>query len=218
MIQIENLNFSYGNVEVLKDINLEINQGSFAMLLGPSGCGKTTLLNIIGLMSPPTSGVYYLNNIDMSKISGQEAARLRNQNIGFVFQAYHLISHLNVLDNVALPLGYAGVNTNDRRSRARESLMAVGLEDKANNLPSELSGGQRQRVAIARATVINPLMIIADEPTGNLDSDTGQTIMQYFKLLNDEGVTIIMSTHNKELTSYATEIIMMRDGMIDRIS
>ncbi len=177
MIQIENLNFSYGNVEVLKDINLEINQGSFAMLLGPSGCGKTTLLNIIGLMSPPTSGVYYLNDIDMSKISGQEAARLRNQNIGFVFQAYHLISHLNVLDNVALPLGYAGVNTNDRRSRARESLMAVGLEDKANNLPSELSGGQRQRVAIARATVINPLMIIADEPTGNLDSDTGQTIM-----------------------------------------
>ncbi|MBR7928331.1 ABC transporter ATP-binding protein [Aerococcaceae bacterium zg-ZUI334] len=214
MITLENIHFSYGDTEILKDIHLTINSGEFIMLLGQSGCGKTTLLNLIGLMSNATSGNYTFCGEEVAHLSVDAKSRIRNQKIGFVFQAFHLINHLTVLDNVALPLGYAGVKTVERRQRAMKSLEIVGLGEKGKNYPSELSGGQKQRVAIARALVINPQLIIADEPTGNLDSETGQMIMDYFAQLNQMGTTILMSTHNKDLTRYATRVIQMDDGRI----
>ncbi|MBS4455561.1 ABC transporter ATP-binding protein [Tuanshanicoccus lijuaniae] len=214
MITLEQINFSYGDTHILKNINLTIHSGEFIMLLGQSGCGKTTLLNLIGLMSKPTSGKYVFCKEEVNHLSVDAKSQIRNQKIGFVFQAFHLINHLTVVDNVALPLGYAGIKTAERRQRAIKSLEIVGLGEKCNNFPSELSGGQKQRVAIARALVINPQLIIADEPTGNLDSDTGQTIMECFKRLNQMGTTILMSTHNTDLTKYASRVIRIDDGMI----
>lgn len=215
MINLNNIHFSYGETEILKNINLTIPKGEFVMLLGPSGCGKTTLLNLLGLMSTATSGIYSFHHENVLTLSERDKAKIRNQKIGFVFQAFHLINHLTVLDNVALPLGYAGIDLKERRRRASDALKIVGLDHKLNQFPSELSGGQKQRVAIARAIVIHPQLIIADEPTGNLDSETGKMIMNYFKMLNQNGTTIIMSTHNIHLTDYATKIIKMNDGTIE---
>lgn len=214
MIEFKEMSKAFGEATILKKINLSIEQGEFVILLGPSGCGKTTLLNIIGLMDTITDGSYLLNDVDTSTYSVKDKAIIRNQQIGFVFQAYHLIKHLKVVDNVALPLGYAGVSTAVRRQKAQEVLQIVGLSDKVNELPSALSGGQKQRVAIARAIISQPQLIIADEPTGNLDSETSKVIMDYFKKLHQAGHTIIMSTHNKELVNYATRVINLFDGVI----
>ena len=214
MIKLTEIRKNYGENEVLKGINLNINQGEFVILLGQSGCGKTTLLNIIGLMESVNQGDYYFSDRLVSKLTFDQKALIRNQSIGFVFQSFHLLNHLKVIDNIALPLGYAGVSKQKRRELARNALVQVGLSDKANSYPSQLSGGQKQRVAIARAIVAEPQLVIADEPTGNLDSVTGQTIMNLFSQINASGRTIIMSTHNENLITYASRVIRMSDGLI----
>lgn len=214
MIQLDNVSKKYGNFEVLKDINLTVDEREFILLLGPSGCGKTTLLNIIGLMDNVSKGIYKFKDKEVSQITFDEKSKIRNSKIGFVFQGFHLLPHLKVVENVALPLGYAGVSKEKRQKRAIEVLKIVGLEEKINVKPAELSGGQKQRVAIARAVVTNPLLIIADEPTGNLDTKNSDNIMNYFKHLNQLGHTVIMSTHNENLVKYASRIINMIDGKI----
>lgn len=198
----------------LKDLNLTIKRGEFLAIIGPSGSGKSTLMNILGLLDSPTSGIYELDGQDASRLSENEAARLRNQKIGFIFQNFNLLPRTRALDNVALPLIYAGIAKSERVQRAQAALEVVGLGDKLDSKPNQLSGGQQQRVAIARSLVNNPEIVLADEPTGNLDSKTSQEIMDLFKKLNKEGRTIILITHEHDVARQAKRIIQIRDGKV----
>ena len=218
MISIESLNKIYktGSVEVhaLKDVNIEVTQGELIAIMGHSGSGKSTLMNIIGCLDRPTSGKYLLDGIEIDKQSADELSFIRNKKIGFVFQSFNLIPRTNVLRNVELPMIYAKVKSNQRRERALELLKKVGLEDRTTHLPNELSGGQKQRVAIARALANNPPIILADEPTGNLDTNSSEEIMSIFRKLNKEGNSIIIVTHEPEVAKYADRIIVFKDGSI----
>lgn len=217
MIILDNIKKSYilpsGTVEVLKGITLEVKKGEFISIMGPSGSGKSTLLNIIGCLDRPTSGRYLLDGIDINTLSDNELAEIRNRKIGFVFQSFNLIPRLSAIKNVVLPLLYRGVPFKERNKTAYEMLQKVGLSHRANHLPSELSGGEQQRVSIARALINNPSLILADEPTGNLDSATGHEIIDIFKSIHKEGATIIMVTHEKSIAEQAEKIITIKDGV-----
>jgi putative ABC transport system ATP-binding protein len=201
-------------VPVLHDINLQIEKGEFVSIMGPSGSGKSTLMNIIGCLDRPTSGEYLLNDVNVLKSDGAQLALLRNKYIGFVFQQFHLLPRLTALANVELPLVYGGVPKKDRRERAFEALTKVGLADRISHLPNQLSGGQKQRVAIARSIVNNPTFVLADEPTGALDSKSGEQVMDIFTKLNHEGTTIIVVTHEDEVAAYTSRRILLKDGQI----
>lgn len=220
LIKITNIkrNFELGSetIYVLKGIDLEINKGEYVALMGPSGSGKSTLMNLLGCLDTPTSGDYILNNKDVSKMHDDELADIRNKEIGFVFQTFNLMPRTSALDNVALPMVYAGYSKADRNARATEVLTQVGLSDRMEHKSNELSGGQRQRVAIARALVNNPSIILADEPTGNLDSKTSVEIMNLFNEIHANGNTVILVTHEEDIAAYAHRIIRLRDGMIEK--
>ena len=219
IIKLENLTkrFGYGDAAsfALKDFDLTVKRGEFIMIMGPSGCGKTTLLNLIGLLDSATSGVYRLNDEPVSRISARRQARLRAKKIGFIFQNFNLIPDLPIIENVALPLVYSGYHKTRRLLRASEILDRFNLKEKEYYFPAQLSGGQQQRAAIARAIVSRPEIILADEPTGNLDSHSSALVMSELSRIHSEGNTIIMVTHNPSLTSYATRVIHMLDGSID---
>lgn len=200
----------------LNGINLDIKRGEFAALMGPSGSGKSTLMNILGCLDRPTIGSYELEGKEVAHLSDDELAMMRNKHIGFVFQNFNLLSRISSLENVALPLVYAGVGASERRKRAQQVLEAVGLGDRAEHLPNELSGGQRQRVAIARALVNNPEIIMADEPTGNLDTKSTKEIMEIFQEMHGRGKTIILVTHEPEIAVCANRQLLVRDGVITR--
>ena len=202
-------------VNALQDVTISIKKGEYVAFMGPSGSGKSTLMNIVGCLDTPTSGTYMLNNQLVSEMTENELAEIRNKEIGFVFQTFNLLPRATALENVALPLIYAGYNKADRDERAMEALRSVNLEDRHHHKPNELSGGQRQRVAIARALVNNPSIILADEPTGNLDTKTSYDIMNLFQELHDRGNTIIMVTHEDDIAHYAHRIIRLRDGLIE---
>ena len=199
-------------VRVLKNINLEVEQGDYIAIMGPSGSGKTTLMNIIGCLDVPTSGTYELDGKDLHNLSDNDLAEIRNKHLGFVFQSFHLMPKMDALDNVALPLLYAGVSVKDRRERAAEALRSVGLEDRIHFFPNQLSGGQCQRVAIARAMVGKPDLLLADEPTGALDTKSGLQIMEIFRRLSEEGMTILMITHAPEIAANAKKTYHILDG------
>ena len=199
-------------VRVLKNINLTVEKGDYLAIMGPSGSGKTTLMNIIGCLDVPTSGSYILEGRDLRDLSDDDLAEVRNKHIGFVFQSFHLLPKLEAVDNVALPLLYADVPLKERRARAEEALKAVGLEERIHFLPNQLSGGQCQRVAIARAIVGNPQILLADEPTGALDTKAGNQIMEIFRRLSDEGMTIIMITHEPSIAACADKTYRILDG------
>ena len=202
-------------LEILHGIDLEINEGEFTAIVGPSGSGKSTLMNIIGALDKPTSGFYELNGTDISQLDDSELSEIRNKEIGFVFQNFNLISRTNAIENVELPMLYAGVGRKERRKRAEELLELVGMSDRADHNPNELSGGQKQRIAIARALVNTPSIILADEPTGALDSATGRMVMDIFhKLHKEEKKTIILITHSPELASETERILTINDGNI----
>lgn len=202
-------------VNALQSVSITIHKGEYVAFMGPSGSGKSTLMNIIGCLDTPTSGVYVLNGHNVSDISDGALAEIRNKEIGFVFQTFNLLPRATSLENVALPLVYAGVSKAERMEKAREALANVGLADRASHKPNELSGGQRQRVAIARALINNPSIILADEPTGNLDTKTSYDIMDLFQRLHDLGNTIIMVTHEDDIAHYAHRIIRLRDGLVE---
>lgn len=202
-------------VQALKSISINVNKGEYVAFMGPSGSGKSTLMNIIGCLDSPTSGSYVLNGKDVSDMSENELAEIRNKEIGFVFQTFNLLPRATCLDNVALPLIYAGFNKSDREEKAFQALSNVGLADRVHHRPNELSGGQRQRVAIARALVNDPSIILADEPTGNLDSKTSYGIMELFHELHQKGNTIIMVTHEDDIAHYAHRIVRLRDGLVE---
>jgi putative ABC transport system ATP-binding protein len=204
-------------LKVLKGIDLDIEKGEYVALMGPSGSGKSTLMNMIGCLDSPTSGKYILNGMDVSKMGDNELAGIRNKEIGFVFQTFNLMPRQTALDNVALPLIYAGIKKADREQRALKALANVGLSDRVQHKPNELSGGQRQRVAVARALVNNPSLLLADEPTGNLDSKTSIEIMQLFEELHSKGNTIVLVTHEEEIAHFAKRIIRLKDGMIESL-
>ena len=218
LIDLKNVNKSYRNgdqeLQVLKDIHLAVEEGEFVAIMGPSGSGKSTLMNIIGMLDRPTSGEYYLEGEEVAKLGEKKLAKVRNQQIGFVFQQFFLLSKLNALQNVELPLIYAGVSQSKRKALAEQYLKKVELEARMHHLPSELSGGQKQRVAIARALVNHPSIILADEPTGALDTKTGEQIMELLTELNREGKTIIIVTHEPEIAAFAKRQIVIRDGVI----
>lgn len=199
---------------VLKGISLVVNKGDFIAITGRSGSGKSTLMNIIGVLDTPTSGTYILNGIDVSKMGEDELARVRNKEIGFVFQSFNLLSRASALENVMLPAVYAGLKPLERHGKAVRMLRDLGLEDKMNNKPNQLSGGQQQRVAIARALMNNPELILADEPTGNLDTKSGQDVMNILKNLNNEGKTIVLITHETDIAKHAKKIIHIEDGKL----
>ena len=219
VIEVNNITKHYllgsQTVEALRGVTFGIRQGEFIAIMGPSGSGKSTLMNIIGCLDSPTNGTYHLNNKEVSTLEGDELAGIRNREIGFVFQNFHLLARNSALDNVMLPLKYAGFNRDDQLKKARETLSKVGLESRMNHQPSELSGGQQQRVAIARALVNNPSILFADEPTGNLDSQTGHDVMQLFHNLHQQGQTIILITHENEIAAEAQRIIYIKDGLIE---
>jgi len=201
-------------VKVLKDINLEVNEGEYVSLMGPSGSGKSTLMNIIGALDTPTSGKYFLKGTDVSSLDDDALAQIRNKEIGFVFQTFNLLPRLTALENVMLPLIYAHVPKKERIKRAKEVLESVGLGDRMHHRPNQLSGGQRQRVAIARALVNRPSIILADEPTGNLDSQSSEEIMKLFDRLNEEGNTIIIVTHEPDIAAHTKRLVKLLDGRI----
>ena len=201
-------------VEALKGISFSVEKGEFISIMGPSGSGKTTLMNIIGCLDTPTNGTYFLNNKSVSELTDDELAHIRNDEIGFVFQSFHLLARNSALENVMLPLKYAGENKKNAIKRSNEALDKVGLSDRSNHSPSELSGGQQQRVAIARALVNKPSILFADEPTGNLDSKTGEDVMNLFKELNENGQTIILITHEDSIAQQSNRIITIMDGLI----
>lgn len=202
------------SVAALKGVDLKVQAGEFLVIQGPSGSGKTTLLNIIGLLDEPTQGEVRLLDQSVHELSDLEKSRLRGRSIGFVFQSFNLIPHLRAWENVALPLYYAGVKRRERRERALAALARVGLASRATHFPAELSGGEEQRVAIARALVIEPKLVLADEPTGNLDSQTGQEVMEEFARLNEAGVTLIVATHDPLVVSFARRVAKLRDGQL----
>lgn len=202
-------------IEALKSVSISIDRGEYVAFMGPSGSGKSTLMNIIGCLDTPTSGSYILNNKDVSDMTENELAGIRNMEIGFVFQTFNLLPRASCLENVALPLVYAGFSKSEREEKAFQTLSNVGLGDRTKHRPNELSGGQRQRVAIARALVNNPSIILADEPTGNLDSKTSHDIMELFHELHVKGNTIIMVTHEDDIAHYAHRIVRLRDGLVE---
>ena len=218
MIQVSNLKkvFSYGNVYTvaLGGINMEVTEGEFVAIMGPSGCGKTTLLNILGLLDNPSEGNYLLNGVEVGQLKESQRTALRKGKIGFVFQSFNLIDELTVEQNVELPLKYMGVPVEERKKRVTEVLRRINISHRANHYPNQLSGGQQQRVAIARAVVCNPQLILADEPTGNLDSKNGKEVMELLAQLNDDGTPIVMVTHSQRDASYAHRIINMLDGFL----
>ena len=218
MIQIENISKVFRTTEVetvaLNHVNLEVKEGEFVAIMGPSGSGKSTFMNILGCLDRPTTGSYRLNGDEVATLSDDELAYVRNKQIGFVFQSFNLLTKLTALENVALPMIYAGVNKKMRIERASQLLQSVGLDERMDHLPSELSGGQRQRVAIARALANNPAIIMADEPTGNLDSKSTIDVMNIFRGLHDEGRTILLVTHEPDIATYASRNVVLKDGII----
>ncbi len=218
MIELSHLGRRYllgdSEVHALDDINLSIAAGEYVSLMGPSGSGKSTLLNMLGLLDRPTTGIYRLENRDTQNLDELERARLRRERIGFVFQSFHLLPRLSAFDNVALPLVLAGISAGERQSKVQQALAAVGLMDRAQHRPNQLSGGQRQRVAIARATVMRPALLLADEPTGNLDSRSGAEVIELLETLNASGITLIVVTHDPNVGSRARRRIVLRDGRI----
>ena len=218
MIKIENLSKTYnaGSISViaLNNINLSVKEREFVSIMGPSGSGKSTLMNILGCLDKPTTGVYELDGECVQDMKDDELAVIRNKKIGFIFQSFNLIPRINALKNVELPMIYAGIPAKERRVRAIRALQKVGLEDRMDHNPNELSGGQKQRVAIARSLVNNPSLIFADEPTGNLDTKSGNEIMGIFQRLNEEGATIIMVTHERDIAMHTKRMIVCRDGEI----
>ena len=203
------------NVHALRDISLDINKGDFTAVMGASGSGKSTLMNIVGCLDKPTSGEYYLDGVDVLKMNRNQLAEFRNQKIGFIFQSFNLLSRTSALENVELPLIYNNkVGAKERKERAIRALNSVGLSNRLHNTPNQLSGGQQQRVAIARALVNDPVVIMADEPTGNLDSRTSYEVMEIFQNLNEKGITIVMVTHEPDIAQIAKDNIMFRDGII----
>ena len=219
VIEVNNITKHYSlgaqTVEALRGVTFEIERGEFIAIMGPSGSGKSTLMNIVGCLDSPTDGTYHLNNKEVSTLEGDELAGIRNKEIGFVFQNFHLLPRNTALDNVMLPLKYAGLNKEEQLKKAKNTLSKVGLDSRMDHQPSELSGGQQQRVAIARALVNNPSILFADEPTGNLDSQTGYDVMQLFHNLHQQGQTIILITHENEIASEAQRIIYIKDGLIE---
>lgn len=219
IIDIKHIRKEYimGNqlIEALKNVSLAIEKNEYVALMGPSGSGKSTLMNILGCLDTPTSGSYKLNGTEVSEMTDDELAHIRNKEIGFIFQTFNLLPRLTALENVALPMVYAGVNKTERNMRAEKVMQMVGLADRMHHKPNELSGGQRQRVAIARALVNNPSIILADEPTGNLDTKTSHEIMNIFEEINAEGNTIIVVTHEEDIAKHAKRIVRLRDGLIE---
>ena len=219
MIEVKDIVKVYKNgrlsLEVLKGLNLNVEKGEYLALMGPSGSGKSTFLNILGCLDNLTTGQYILDGIDVSNMGEDELSTVRNEKIGFVFQAYNLLPKLTALENVELPAMYKGVDRKTRHEKAKIALESVGLAERMNHRPVEMSGGQKQRVAIARALINEPKIIFADEPTGNLDSKSGEEILKIFKELNDQGVTIIMVTHEEDVAEHAKRIIRLKDGVIN---
>jgi len=219
IIQAKNLtkHYTVGStiVRALDGLDIDIHKGSYIALMGPSGSGKSTLMNILGCLDTPSSGAYFLNNKDVSQVDDDVLAGIRNKEIGFIFQTFNLLPRYTALENVALPMIYAGIPKKERLARATQVLQKVGLGDRVTHKPNELSGGQRQRVAVARALVMNPSIIFADEPTGNLDSKTSEGIMQLFDEIHHDGNTLILVTHEEEVAARAQKIIRLRDGKID---
>jgi putative ABC transport system ATP-binding protein len=218
IIRLENIFKIYGRgeteVKALNDVNLVINEGEYCSIMGPSGSGKSTAMNIIGCLDRPTTGHYYLDNVDVAQMNDADLAHIRNKKLGFVFQQFHLLPQLSALENVMLPMIYAGVNPSERRDRAAEALTKVGLANRINNKPTQLSGGQQQRVAIARAIVNRPVVLLADEPTGALDSHTTQEVLDIFTELNTSGITVVMVTHEPEVARQTRRIVWFRDGQV----
>ena len=215
ILEINNLSKYFGGLAAVSDCSIKVKQGTITGIIGPNGSGKTTLMNIIGCLDTPSSGKYYLNNKLVNELDDDDLAMIRNKEIGFVFQSFHLLARNSALNNVMLPLKYAGIKESDAYQRAKEVLEKVGLMNRVNHSPSELSGGQQQRVAIARALVNKPSIIFADEPTGNLDSQTGNDVMKLFQELNDQGQTIILITHEEDIAMQSKRTITIKDGLIE---
>ncbi len=218
VISIKNINKNYGEgdalVKALKDISLDIYEGDFVAIMGPSGSGKSTLMNILGILDKPTDGVYMLEDLDVANFDDRSQAKARNQKIGFVFQAFNLLPKMTAQKNVELPMIYNDVSAKEREEAAKEALGKVGLAERAHHIPSKMSGGQKQRVAIARALVNKPQILLADEPTGNLDSISSEEIMEIFQKLNDEGVTVILVTHEVDIAEHTKRILTFKDGRL----
>jgi putative ABC transport system ATP-binding protein len=218
IIRLENIYKIYGTgeteVKALNNVDLVINEGEYCSIMGPSGSGKSTAMNIIGCLDRPTGGHYYLDNVDVAQMNDADLAHIRNRKLGFVFQQFHLLPQLSALENVMLPMVYADIKPNERRDRATEALIRVGLEKRLNNKPTQLSGGQQQRVAIARAIVNRPVVLLADEPTGALDSRTTQEVLNIFTELNDGGITVVMVTHEPEVARQTKRIVWFKDGQV----
>ncbi|KAB8317388.1 ABC transporter ATP-binding protein [Tolypothrix campylonemoides VB511288] len=218
IIRLEDIFKVYGSgeteVRALNGVNLTVEQGEYCSIMGPSGSGKSTAMNIIGCLDRPSSGHYYLDNLDVAQMEDADLAQIRNKKLGFVFQQFHLLSQLSALENVMLPMVYAGVNAGERRDRAAEALKRVGLEKRLNNKPTQLSGGQQQRVAIARAIVNRPVLLLADEPTGALDSRTTQEVLDIFSELNGSGITVVMVTHEPDVARQTKRVVWFRDGEV----
>lgn len=218
IIRLEQVRKTYGagetEVRALADVNLIVERGEYCSIMGASGSGKSTMMNIIGCLDRPTSGSYYLDGVDVSRLGDAELANIRNIKLGFVFQQFHLLPQLSALENVMLPMVYAGVPNNERRDRAAEALTRVGLANRMNNRPNQLSGGQQQRVAIARAIVNRPVLLLADEPTGALDTQTTKEVMDIFTELNTSGITVVIVTHEPEVARLTRRVVWFRDGQV----